>query len=576
MKPAPAALVYDDSAYLETVQRPSDAGVRGPHGLMGRQVAGREFLDAYLTRGDWSELTAVVYNAASATSLLRTCADHPSSRVRQRGLRVVTMDRFREGFFPAPAPVLYTPCPPDPSFAWARLQWGPGSFALCGVTHTLCSAGAVRTLCELLTAPYEPYDALICTSTAVVRMVRAVTDAYAAYLRDRCGGDPRLRVRLEAIPIGVNPERFRPPTPEERAERRAALHIADDEVAVLCVGRFTPHAKAHPFPMFQGLSRAARATGRRVHLILSGWAPHESLLQAYLDGLRTFAPGMPVSVVDGMNPDLRFGVWHAADLVTSLADNLQETFGLVVVEAMASGLPVVASDWDGYRDLVAHGETGLLVPTAMVRDATVDSTMRLMLGATDYDAFLAECSQAISVDPAAAATAYAQLLGDADLRQRMGRAARQRVVENFSWAGVVRRYESLWRDQEAVRQEVLRTQAADPGARAPAMPLPGPACYPAPEWSFAGYPTDWLDENSIVQATAHAAAELAPLLRSPLCNYAGERRVQDETLLRRVLDATASPRSITAIEQLLGEHGVGHRSARATIAWLLKYGVLRR
>src|SRR5260370_665332 len=150
MKPAPAALVYDDSAYLETLQRPSDAGTRGPHGLMGRQVAGHEVLDA------------------------------------------------------------------------------------------------------LLPAPCEPYDALICTSTAVVRMVRAVTDAYAGYLRDRCGGDPRLRVRLETIPLGVNPERFRPPTPAERAQRRAALHIADDEVAVLFVRRFTPHAKAHPFPMLQG------------------------------------------------------------------------------------------------------------------------------------------------------------------------------------------------------------------------------------------------------------------------------------------------------------------------------------
>ena len=41
-------------------------------------------------------------------------------------------------------------------------------------------------------------------------------------------------------------------------------------------------------------------------------------------------------------------------------------FGLVIVEAMASGLPVVATDWNGYRDLVAHGDSGFLVPTAMV------------------------------------------------------------------------------------------------------------------------------------------------------------------------------------------------------------------
>ena len=71
-----------------------------------------------------------------------------------------------------------------------------------------------------------------------------------------------------------------------------------------------------------------------------------------------------------MDPVLRFDVWRAADLVVSLVDNIQETFGLVIVEAMASGLPVVATDWDGYRDLVDDGRTGLLVPTTMVRGAS--------------------------------------------------------------------------------------------------------------------------------------------------------------------------------------------------------------
>ena len=39
----------------------------------------------------------------------------------------------------------------------------------------------------------------------------------------------------------------------------------------------------------------------------------------------------------------------------SLADNIQETFGLTPVEAMAAGLPCVMSDWDGYRDTVRDG-----------------------------------------------------------------------------------------------------------------------------------------------------------------------------------------------------------------------------
>jgi hypothetical protein len=57
----PIALLYDDSAYVE-VARQTPAVAEAPAGLVGRLVAGREFLDAYLTHGDWEVLTAVVYN----------------------------------------------------------------------------------------------------------------------------------------------------------------------------------------------------------------------------------------------------------------------------------------------------------------------------------------------------------------------------------------------------------------------------------------------------------------------------------------------------------------------------------
>ena len=566
--PTPAALLYDDSAYIETLSL-SSGGNGGPVGLVGRQVAGREFLDAYLTHGEASELAAVVWNQASAQSLTRFCEQHPSAGTRRRTLRVVPMDDFLDSFCPAPpAPVLYTPCPPDPSFAWARLHRGPGAFALSGVTHTLCSAAAARVLCDLVTAPYESYDALICTSATVVRMVRTVTEAYADYLRDRLGGAPALRPRLVTIPLGVNPERYRPATPAERTARRAALNVADDAVAVLFVGRFTPHAKAHPFPMFQGLARAIRETGRRAHLLLSGWAPNDALLRAFLDALRTFAPGVPVSVVNGTDPDLRFGVWQAADVFTSLADSIQETFGLVIVEAMASGLPVVASDWDGYRDLVVDGETGLLVPTCMVRDATTNATARLLLGAVDYDGFLAECNQAVTVDPAAAAAAYGRLLTDGAFRRRMGEAGRRRVLERFTWERVVRAYEDLWREQEVER----RAHVKPSGAACESM---GPPCYPAPEVSFAGYPTRLLDEQASLQAVSGAETNLRQVLTLPVCTYAGHRRVEDVEGMSSVLTAAVSPRSLGELEDVMRVRGVSHETARATLAWLLKYGLLR-
>ncbi|HJT78307.1 MAG TPA: glycosyltransferase family 4 protein, partial [Gemmataceae bacterium] len=310
-------------------------------------------------------------------------------------------------------------------------------------------------------------------------------------------------------------------------------------------------------------------TGRRAHLILSGWAANDSLLRTFLDGARAFAPDVPVSVVDGTDPAWRFAVWQAAALFTSLADSIQETFGLVILEAMACGLPVVASDWDGYRDLVVDGETGLLVPTYLLRDATADATVRLLLGAVDYDAFLGECNQAAVVDPAAAAAAFARLFADPALCRRLGAAGRHRVLERFTWAGVIRAYEELWRSQEAERQ--------GRAARSPdAPPSGGPPCYPALEWSFAGYPTLLLGTDDLLEAVPGAEDDLGQFLALPLTSYARDRRLGDEAALRAVLAAASTPRTVGELDACLGGRGALFGAARATLAWMLKYGLLRR
>ena len=159
---------------------------------------------------------------------------------------------------------------------------------------------------------------------------------------------------------------------------------------------------------------------------MSGWAPNQAIRDAFVEGARAFAPGVGVTFVDGMAPAQRFEVWRAADLVVSLVDNIQETFGLVIVEAMTSGLPVVASNWDGYRDLVEDGQTGFLVPTTMVAGASGAWTSRLMFGELDYDHFVAEVSRTVSVDVAAVSAAQAIIRAPLDSNDRLNVSFRGR------------------------------------------------------------------------------------------------------------------------------------------------------
>jgi glycosyltransferase involved in cell wall biosynthesis len=460
-EPGRIALYYDDSAYHETLNRPARQKAGSPAGLMGRQVAGKEFFDAYLSHGNWEELIALVPNQASADSIKEVLRLHPAQAQRKRPLRVYSRSQFHHQFLAQPpATQIYFPCPPDSAFAWARQSGSSHAFSLSGVTHTLCTARAVEALRDMLTAPFEEHDRLICTSRAVAQMVQQVWEAYADHLRERHGGDPQPRIQIATIPLGVNTDKYRPATPEERISQRLRLGIADDEIAVLFVGRLSHHAKAHPFPMYKGLALAASQTGQKAHLLMMGWAASSAVQKAFEDGARAFAPNTRVSFLDGLSPENRIGTWQAADVFLSLSDNLQETFGLVIVEAMASGLPVVATDWNGYRDLVVHEETGLLVPTLAVTGSMRDLTSRLLFEDLNYDHFLARTSQAVAVDVQAVASALARLFQDPQLRLRMGRAGRQKAVEEFSWSRVIRAYESLWQEQEQERRRQQRLSAA--------------------------------------------------------------------------------------------------------------------
>ena len=95
---------------------------------------------------------------------------------------------------------------------------------------------------------------------------------------------------------------------------------------------------------------------------------------------------------------LRFTIWSAADIFCSLSDNIQESFGLTVIEAMAAELPVVAANWDGYRDAIQHGVTGVLVDSYMPAISLADVAFRHLSGLDSYNSYIGAVSQFCLVD----------------------------------------------------------------------------------------------------------------------------------------------------------------------------------
>ena len=177
-------------------------------------------------------------------------------------------------------------------------------------------------LAQLLSAPLQSWDAVICTSEAVRAMVERQIEAQAAYLQARFGVRAELACRLPVIPLGVHCDDFAP-----NAGRRAAgqalrqrLGIAGGEIAGLFLGRLSFHAKANPFPMYRAMQAAAERSGRRLHLIQAGWFSNDWIESAFTEAaavLAAYAFFLTVVVYRTITPTALFGVFRESALTTA-------------------------------------------------------------------------------------------------------------------------------------------------------------------------------------------------------------------------------------------------------------------
>jgi glycosyltransferase involved in cell wall biosynthesis len=470
--------------------------------LMGRLVANRSFLEGLIKYGGLEMLHAYTPQQACLGTTLEQLARDLNASMPFRVIEGHQLDQLTEvgGLMLC-----------DPNLvanARARSFVGARAYALTGLTHTTADFAAMGMIADLATAPVQPWDALICTSRAVAAMVKELLGVEEARLAERLGATRFARPLLPVIPLGIDAARFAP-RQEWRETWRERLGIGAEEVATLYVGRLSRHGKAHPLPMLTALGRAAQVQAHPpLHLILAGWwlyPPEEAI---WREQAGVFCPEVRLHILDGRDEAVQRQIWSAADVFTLLVDNIQETFGLALVEAMAAGLPVVATDWNGFRDTVRHGVDGLLVPTVMSPPGEgLEAALRHATTNIHYGAWLSLTARLTAVDIGVAAQAFQALIADPALRHRMGAAGQLRVREVFDWAAVIPQYQILWREQQAIR-------LAAPG-RGAGSDFPGPdPRYMDATQAFAAWPSGTFQPSQRLKPDpAAAAVNLANLVR---------------------------------------------------------------
>jgi len=199
------------------------------------------------------------------------------------------------------------------------------------------------------------------------------------------------RSRLFWTWLGVDTERFAP---------RAGEVCAEDALRIVTVGRLNA-AKGHAYVL--GAIRLLADRGVRVHYSIAGSGSHRAEIERDVDRLGLDAC---VEFRGGLDESAIVALLQESDVFVLASVGRGEASPVALIEAMSCGLPVVSTIIGGTADMLTDGEEGLLVPQA---------------------------------DAAALADAIGSLAADPDLRDRMGRAARERALGEFECASVARR-----------------------------------------------------------------------------------------------------------------------------------------
>lgn len=540
--------------------------LKRPDNPFGKDIANAALFRALVNHGNFKEIAILNQVGLSPEQLI--------GEVGTSGKVSITSAALFDTSNPTNTGMLIRGQPYLAELAWLRRTSDLDMrYSIVGLIHTVAPPTIRQLIGEAALAPTHPWDALVCSSPAVKQSMEKMFENWSDHLTARLGAVKSPRPQLPLIPLAVDTELLAKQSAnlQGRIELRKQLAIKDEDILVLWVGRLSYYEKAFPQSMFQAMQEAAKNSTPRLHFVLVGWFPggnDEMLL--YQEAANQLAPDINVIILDGNDAVTVSRSWAAADMFISLVDNIQETFGLTPVEAMAAGLPVIASDWDGYRYTIRDGIDGFLVPTLGSPGGAPGELLAGLMSfeLETYQTYVGAIAQHTAVHIQRAAAAISLLANNPEQRIAMGLAGQRRAQTYFSWPEVIRLYKDLFADLTDRRQKANPELAS---AGASIDPLRG-----EPFTDFEHFASHILKPSMVLRLTEKFSnVDLKDRMDLRLNRmYPGLRR-KDEEALKLMQSLEKSGNVGTTVSKLLKPFPIGDRPyLETTLVWLAKQGLV--
>ena len=323
------------------------------------------------------------------------------------------------------------------ALAAARQKWKRQDAPVCGFIHSINSPRIVLALLQQCFVGLSEADLLLCSSRAGMKTI----DVYVDEINRLLPQELAYQARRVLVPLGVH---VAAPRREAGDSLRKKLQMESDTSIALYFGRLSQASKCDLGPLLVALSQLLKRGGKLL-LILAGddrQGNESPRLQALA---RELGCERNARIWTNPSADEKHLLYSGADFFVSPSDNLQETFGIALAEAMAYGLPVVVSDWDGYRELVEDGKTGFLVPSILPSHVEKVRLCDCVMSMLEEDSL----AQSTTIDVPALSERMERLATAPELCKQMGWAAKRFIESYCTWRVVVKRYEELWEDSLA-------------------------------------------------------------------------------------------------------------------------------